>query len=136
MSIVIGLVWLLARKYPASRLPLICLLASVCLAVGGQLTNSPAWLMICGSGIALAGWDLLLLDAALGNNLLEEQTRQYESKHIQSLILALGLGLLTASLGRLITLQIPFVLLALFIAVAVFSLDCAWAHIKKQRVGR
>ena len=37
MAIITGLAWLLARKYPASGLPLICLLASVCLAVVGQL---------------------------------------------------------------------------------------------------
>ncbi len=136
VAIIIGLAWLLARKYPALGLSLICLWASVCLAVAGQLTGSPPLLMICGSGIALAVWDLLLLDVALGSDSLGAQTRQYESKHLQSLILALGLGLFAAFLGRLMTLQIPFVLLLLFIALAVFSLDRAWGHIKKQRVGR
>ncbi len=136
IAITIGFAWLLARKYPASGLPLICLLASVCLAVVGRLTGSPPLLMICGSGFALAVWDLLLLDVGLGSNLFGEQTRQYESKHLQSLILALGLGLFVAFLGRLVTLQIPFVLLLVFIALAVFSLDRAWGHIKKQPVGR
>ncbi len=132
IAISIGLAWLLARRYPDSWLPFICLLASVCLAVVGRLTGSPPLLMICGSGIALAVWDLLLLDVALESNSFGEQTRQYESKHLQSLILALGLGLFVAFLGRLVTLQIPFALLVLFVALAIFSLDRIWDHIKKQ----
>ena len=108
IAIITGLAWLLARKYPASGLPFICLVVSVCLAVVGQLSGSPPLLMICGSGFALAVWDLIFLDDALGSNSSEEQTRQYESKHLQSLALALGFGLLIAFLGRLLNLQDPF----------------------------
>jgi hypothetical protein len=92
--------------------------------------------MICGSGIALAAWDLLLLDAALGSNSSEEQSRQYENRHLQSLVLVLGSGLCVVFLGRSLTLQVPFVLLVLFVALAVFGLDRAWGYIKKWRVGR
>jgi hypothetical protein len=132
VAIITSLAWLLARKYPASWLPHICLLASVCMAVVGQLTGSPPLLMICGSGIALAVWDLLLLDAVLGTNSSGEQTRQYEKKHLQSLVLVLGSGLCVVFLGRLLTLQTPFVLLILFVALAVFGLDRAWGYIKRM----
>ena len=135
MAIIAGLAWLLARKYP-NWLPHICLLASVCMAVVGRLTGSPPLLMICGSGIALAVWDLLLLDAALGRNSSGEQTRQYENKHLQSLVLVLGSGLCAVFLGRSLTLRTPFVLLVLFVALAVFGLDRAWGYIKRRRVGR
>jgi hypothetical protein len=136
IAIITGLAWLLARKHPASGLPHICLLASICLAVVGRLTGSPPLLMICGSGVALAVWDLLFLDVALGSNASEEQTRQYENKHLQSLALALGSGLFVVFLGRLVTLQTPFFLLVLFIALTVFSLDRVWVHIRKQRISR
>jgi hypothetical protein len=136
MAIIAGLAWLLARRYPASWPPHICLLASVCMAVVGRLTGSPPLLMICGSGVALAVWDILLLDAALGSKSSGEQTRQYENKHLQSLALVLGSGLCVVSLGRLLTLQIPFVLSVLFVALAVFGLDRAWGYIKRRRVGR
>ena len=33
----------------------------------GKLTGAPPWLMICGSGVALAVYDLLYLDVALGS---------------------------------------------------------------------
>jgi hypothetical protein len=136
IAIAIGLGWLLARKYPLPELQLICLLASVGMAAIGRLTGSPPLLMICGSGTALAVWDLLLLDVALEGSSSGEQAHQYENNHLQSLILALGLGLFLAFLGRVVTLDIPFVLLVPLIALAVFSLDRVWGYIKKQRVGR
>jgi hypothetical protein len=124
--------WLLARKHPLTWLPFICLLASVCLAVIGKLTGAPPFLMIFGSGVALAVWDLLFLDSALGSNSSGEQTRQYENKHLQSLTLALGFGLSVAFLGRLFNLHIPFLVLMLFIAFILFGLDRVWTYIKKR----
>src|SRR5512138_311364 len=132
LAVITGLTWLLARKYPASGLPLICLLASVCMAVVGQLTGSPSLLMICGAAVALAVWDLLLLDVALEGTSSDEQTRRYEDKHILSLVLALGSGLVVVVLGRLIILQIPFVMLVLLVALAAFSLDRVWVRIERQ----
>lgn len=133
LAVMTGLTWLLARKYPASGLPFICLLASVCMAVVGRLTGSPSLLMICGAAVALAVWDLLLLDVALEGNSSDEQTRRYENEHIQSLVLALGSGLVVVVLGSLIILQIPFVVLVLLVALAAFSLDRVWSQIKKRR---
>jgi len=131
LAIITGLAWLLARKYPASWLPFICLLGSIGLAVVGRLTGALPVLMICGSAIALAVWDLLSLDVALGSASLGEQTRQYEASHLQSLALALGSGLLGVFLGRLLQLQIPFFILVFFVALVVFGLDRAWGYIKK-----
>jgi hypothetical protein len=132
IAILNGPGWLLARKYPASWLPHICLFASVCLAVVGQLTGSPPLLMICGSGFTLAAWDLIFLDDALGSNSSGEQTRRHENKHLQSLALALGSGLLVAFLGRLLNLQIPFVVMMLFVALVIFGFERIWDTIKKR----
>ena len=131
LATITGLAWLLARKYPASWLPFICLLASVCLAVVGMLIGSPPLLMIFGSGVALAVWDLLLLDNALRSS-SGAQTRQYENKHLQSLALALGSGLLVVFLGRLLHLQIPFVASILFVALTIFGLDRVLGYIKNH----
>jgi hypothetical protein len=132
IAIITGSSWLLARKYPTSWLPFMCLLASIFLAVMGTLLGSPPWLMIFGSGIALAVWDLLFLNDALGSNSPGEQTRHYENIHLQSLALALGSGLLLAVLGHSLNLQIPFVMLMFFIALAVYGLDRIWGYIKKS----
>jgi hypothetical protein len=123
--------WLVARKYPASWLPFICLLVSVGLAVIGRLTGSPALLTICGAGVALAAWDLLLLNGAMGKNPSGEQTRQYEKRHVQSLAVLPASGLLLACLGHFFSLQIPFAILVVFIALVLFGLDRTWGYIKK-----
>jgi hypothetical protein len=130
-ALMTGPAWLLARKYPASGLPLGCLLVSIGLAVVGRLTGAPPVLMIGGAGIALAVWDLLVLDVALGGASSAEQTRAYEASHVRSLGLALGGGLAGALLGRWLQLQIPFFITALLIALAVFGLDRAWGYVKK-----
>ena len=130
LAILIGPAWWLSRKYPDSLLPLVCLLGSVGLAVAGRLVGSPPLLMIFSSAAALAVWDLLLLDAALGNHSATEQTRRYENEHLQSLMLALGSGLLAALLGSFLKIQIPFILLLLFIILILFALDRVWDYIK------
>lgn len=132
IAITSGLAWLPARKYPVSGLPHLCLITSVGLAVTGQLTGTPPLLMICGSGFALAVWDLILLDGALGTSSSGEQTRRYENKHLQSLALALGAGLLVAFLGGVLNLQIPFVAMMLFVALVIFGFDRIWSTIKKR----
>lgn len=132
IALITGPAWLLARKYPAFWLRFICLLGSVCLAVTGMLGGSSSWLMIFSSVAALAIWDLLYLDEALGSHSYGEQTRLYEIKHLQSLALALSSGLFVAFLGRLLYLQIPFVILILFIALAVFGLERVWGYVKKM----
>jgi hypothetical protein len=134
IAIITGLAWLPARKYPDSGLPFICLVVSVCLAVVGRLTGSPPLLMICGSGFALAVWDLVFLDDALGSNSFGEQTRLYENIHLRTLALALGCGLIVAFVGRLINFQIPFIVMMLFIALVIFGLERIWGAIKKRNV--
>jgi hypothetical protein len=124
--------WLLARKYPASWLPFLCLLMSVGLAVVGRLVGVPPWLMICGSGFALAAWDLIFLNASLDGNDSGEQTRRYENKHFQALALALGAGLFVTFLGRLLNPQIPFLPLVLLVVLVIFGLDRIWDYLKKR----
>ena len=134
IATITGLAWLPARKYPDSGLPDICLVVSVCLAVVGRLNGSPPFLMICGSAVALAVWDLTFLNDALSSNSDGDQTRQYESKHLQSLALALGCGLIVAFVGRLLNPQIPFIVMMLFIALVIFGLERIWDTIKKRSI--
>jgi hypothetical protein len=134
IAVITGLAWLPARKYPASGLPFICLAVSVCLAVVGRLSGSPFLLMICGSGFALAVWDLVFLDDALGSNSFGEQTRRFENKHLQALALALGCGLIVAFVGRLINFRIPFMVMMLLVALLIFGLERIWSTIKKRRI--
>ena len=86
--------------------------------------------MIFASAVALAVWDLLVLDSELGNTSSVEQTRRYETRHLQSLTLALGSGLLATLLGSFLKIQMPFIVLMLFVAFILFALDRVWGYIK------
>lgn len=131
VAILLGPTWWLARIHPRSGLPLVCLSISVGLAVIGRLTGSPPLWMIFGSAAALAAWDLLLLDTALGNTTPGVPTRQYEGQHLRALLLALGSALLAILVGRFVTIQLPFVVLLLSLAFLLFSLDRVWRILKK-----
>jgi hypothetical protein len=131
IALLTGPGWLLARKYPAAWLQFICLLVPVVLAGAGMLTGSTSVLMMCGSAFALAAWDLLLLDGAMGIDPPGEQTRRYENSHLQTLALALGSGLLVALLGRSLSLQTPFYVLAVLVVLVVFGLNRVWGSINK-----
>jgi hypothetical protein len=123
LAVLLAPAWLIARKYADTWLSFFCLLASVGLAVAGILIGASSLWMFLGSGFSLAAWDLVLFNAAFENHPPGEQTRLYEMKHIQSLVLALGLGLLLLFLGRSFTFQIPFVVLILFITFVLFGLN-------------
>ena len=134
VAILLTPAWFFARKYADAWLPFSCLLASVGLAIAGILTGASSVFMILASGFSLAVWDLSLFTAAFGNNSPGKQSRQYEIRHIQSLVLALGFGIFISLLGRLFTLRTPFALLILLIAWLLFGLDRALGAIKKQNV--
>jgi hypothetical protein len=131
VAILMGPAWYLARKYPDSPLPFLCLSGSVGLAIVGKLIGSSSLWMIFGSAAALAVWDLLFLDSALEKYSSMERTRQYENKHLQALMLALGSALLATVFGRWVNIQIPFIVLILFLAFLLFALDRVWGYIKK-----
>ena len=132
IAILMAPAWWLAEKDPASSLPTVCLSVSVGLAVVGRLIGcSPAW-MIFGSAAALAAWDLVLLDSAVGNHSSGEPTRRYENRHLQSLVMALGFAFLAIVLGRFVNIQLPFIVLLLSLAFILFALDRVWGYIKKR----
>ncbi len=129
-AIIMAPAWLLAQKNTDPWLPFICLLTSVVLAVAGRLAGATPLLMILCSALSLVVWDLTYLDATLRKNSFGALTRRFEHKHIQSLGLALGFGLLGVLLGRLINLRISFVVLMILIAFSLFAIDRTWGYIK------
>ena len=120
--------WWLTYKRPGAFPPVAALVISVGLAAGGLLAGATPWLMLVSATLALAGWDLVLLEHSLpGSSSAATSTlTQFMSLHYTSLALPLGLGLLIAVVVRMIPVQVPFwgmVLLAIF---ALWSFDRAW----------
>ncbi len=123
---------LLARKRPATVPPSAALAASVSIAAAGLLTRAPSVLMILGAALALASWDLVLWEQTLTDNSISsaQTIALLETRHYQSLALALAPGLLIAITGPLIRVQLPFMGLVLLVILALFSLDRVWRTLK------
>ena len=125
---------LVLLKLKFSPICSLVLTLSVLLSALGLWRGLDISLALAGVLSALAAWDLIFLDADLGANSSGEQTRRYENKHLQSLVLAVGCGLIVTIIGRLLNLQTPFVLLILFVALFVFGLERIWDTIKKRNI--
>jgi len=124
--------WLLARKRPVTVPPSVALATSVCIGAAGLLTRAPSVLMILGAALALASWDLVLWQQTLTDNSISsaQTIALLETRHYQSLALALAPGLLIAITGPLIRVQLPFMGLVLLVILALFSLDRVWRTLK------
>jgi len=126
--------WMAARKYPAVISPSISLLASVCLAAAGLINGANPILMLSGASLALAAWDLSLLENnALKSGSADKQTGRSENKHLQTLAIALGSGLALALFGRLLSFKIPFILMLALAALLIFGLEQIWSALKKRQ---
>jgi hypothetical protein len=123
-----GLIWLLSYKRPASLPPSVALVISVVWGAVGLLVDAAPFLMILGTTLALASWDLMLLDHTLTScaNSSAQTIRLFENRHYQSLALALGPGLLIVIAGRMIQFEIPLGGMIVLVILAMFSLDRIW----------
>jgi hypothetical protein len=128
-----GFAWLYSQKFPFTWPAPACLIGFVFLAAFGLFEKSPAFLMVLGATAASASWDLQNLDRSMAGSSPTETARQFEKNHIQSLAIALGLGLLVAGTGLLFALQVPFVLLILLVILDLFSLDRVYRYLRNRK---
>ncbi len=128
-----GLAWGLANKWPATVLPLAAFVVSMAWAAARLLASTPSLLMILSAAFALASWDLVLFDHSLADNPISSPSTiaLFQNRHYRSLALALGLGLLIVLVGRTIQVQISFVIIGLFVLLALFSIDRIWRALKE-----
>jgi hypothetical protein len=128
-----GLVWWLANKWPATSLPSAAFVVSIAWGAVGLLTSAPALLMILSAAFALASWDLVLFNYILADKPISSTPTiaLFQNRHYRSLALALGLGLLIVLAGRTIQVQFSFVIMGLFVLLALFSIDRIWRALKE-----
>jgi hypothetical protein len=124
-------VWLLAYRWPSTWLPSIALVLTVCLAAIGLSFGASALLMLVAATLALANWDLALLNRIPTVSSSTQNFTLLEKKHYQNLLLALGLAFSAIMMGRMIRVQIPFGVMILLVTLAFFSLTRVWAMFSK-----
>lgn len=118
-----GAVWWLAWQAPEGRLPAAALIVSTGAAAAGLLSGAIALPLLLAAALALAGWDLVLLENALAGS--TGAVAIFERRHYAGLALALGLGLLLAAAGRLVRIDLPLGVLAVLVIAAFAGLERA-----------
>ena len=110
---------LLTRRVAANWLPYAALVAFVGMAAAGLLLGCTPSLMVLSATAALASWDLDNLERSFGGS----PHPLLGKRHIQILLPALGLGLLLALAGEMISLSLPFIVMLLLVLLLLLSLD-------------
>jgi hypothetical protein len=120
------LTWFRARQWLSAWLSSAALVINVSLAAVGLLIGVSPFLMMLSATFALASWDLVRFDHILTGDSSTSAVARLEKKHYESLVLALGPGLLVAVTGRMIHFQIPLGGMVLLVITVLFSLDRVW----------
>jgi hypothetical protein len=123
---VASLAWLLAWYRSHFWPPSAALVVNIALASAGLLSGvSPFSMLLC-AVLAIAAWDLLSLEQALGDSMPGQAAARLEKAHLESLALALGIGLVAAAAGSLVHFRLPFAAMVLLVVLALLSLELFW----------
>jgi len=117
-----ALIMLIGRRITPGWLPTVSLVFSTGLAAVGILSGVPPFLLTLGVMAALASWDLALVENSLRAG-PPQHTAFFEGGHLQSLGLAIGLGVLVVGAGRAVQLSLPFGVLILLVVLILICLD-------------
>ena len=100
-------------------------------AAVGVLTDLSLPLLVAGSTLALAAWDLRLFFEKVRSNPSTVFTTRLERAHLRSLGMACGSGMLLALLSTAIHLELPFILIQLLALLAVGGVVFGLRHLQK-----
>lgn len=129
----LGGLWFLTRNHDQRWYSHIYLLLSLALAAAAIMTHAQPVPAILAAGLSLVTWDLNLLMYDLRSSLPKESTKRYEQRHLQSVAMASIVGLLIALMGRLVPLNLPFIVLVVLILLSLFALDKFWRILNRSR---
>jgi hypothetical protein len=111
--------WLLTYKRSMYLSASILLSGYVILASVGIIAELSSALMVIACTTALASWDLLQIDQSASGYSPGKTNGLLEKNHLNSLALAASAGLILSLISANITLQFPFVVIAILVSVAM-----------------
>lgn len=125
--------WLLTYKRSTYLSASILLSGNVILASVGIIADLSSALMVIACTTALVSWDLLQLDQSASGYPLGKKNGALEKYHLNSLALAASTGLILSLISANISLQFPFVLIAILVLLAAGSLIYSMQYIVNKR---
>ncbi len=128
LALILGLS--LGIRTSEMALPLACLVGLVVMGATSLLLGAPLYLAAPGVVAALGASDLANPPVGLSSGSSSASNCRHERVHVLWLGLVLGMGLLLVASGSVISLDIPFLPLLLFVLLALFCLDRAFRRVK------
>ena len=128
-----SIAWLLTYKRSTFLSASILLSAYVILAAVGIIAELSSTLMVIACTVALASWDLLQVDQSASGYSPGKTNGVLEKYHLNSLALAVSTGLILSLISANISLQFPFVLIAILVLLAAGSLIYNMQYIVNKR---
>jgi hypothetical protein len=128
-----SIAWLLTYKRSTYLSASILLSGYVILASVGIIAKLSSALMVIACTAALASWDLLQIDQSASRYSPGKTNGLLEKYHLNSLALAASTGLILSLISANISLQFPFVLIAILVLLAAGSLIYSMQHIVNKR---
>jgi hypothetical protein len=128
-----GLLLAFHRKLRAAWVPPVFLCGMITAAAAGTFLGAPAYLLISGTVLALAAWDLACFQRIIRRSGSPEAVGTLRNRHARALVRAVGLGLLFGVGGSALTLRIPFALMLLLVIADLVCLGLALRLLSRQR---
>ena len=125
--------WLLSCKRSIYVSASILLSGYVILASVGIIAKLSTALMIIACTTALVSWDLLQVNQSVSGYPPSKTNEGLEKHHLNSLTLAVSVGLILSLISATITLQFPFVVIAFFVLMALGSLTYSVRYIMNKK---
>ena len=117
---------LVHNRKPVRWLPHLYLACALCASAAGILAGAAPQVMRAAAALALAAWDFMNLGVA-------RMGRSAGKRHVRSLALALGLGVLAAEGGAMLSMTLPFPIMLLLVVLIFFCLIRAFRSFAADR---
>lgn len=126
--------WIITKKRSVFWAASTLLSAFVLLAAIGMLANLSTLLMLVACTAALAWWDLANFGQSIVIGQPPETTLRLERAHLQSLVLAISAGFVSAFASSYLNLQISFLGMVLLVVFTIGCLTYAVQSVAKKDI--
>jgi hypothetical protein len=130
--LIVGMIWLAGRGRGWSWISSLGLALSAVAAAVGLLAGLGAGWMLAGLVASLAAWDLHHFSHTLEGVPRVDGVRSLERRHLQRLLIAVGLGVLLAAVALGVDATFSFGFVLLLGLVAVLGLSQAVAYLRAE----
>lgn len=128
---VVLLFWVIAKRQPGISVPSVLFGSYIFLTSLGIWIGLERYLMLYGSILALASWELQLFQAGLVGEPLQSNFGLLERNHLKPLSIVIFLSLLVTTIGLNVHLTLPFGVVLFLVLLVGFLLERVYFYLTR-----